>query len=161
MGPCYKFYFLLDGCVVQWVGHDSNTSKVLGRSSQKSNTTNVDLFDSVFDGGSLVSNSFREGIKVADHHGNRMDPLRLNGSMIVESLTTKISLMSDSASRAKIPAWTAGWRVFTRPPSISGKLVISDTSLNAFHSRFSYLTSIPWSRKVFAVPPDATMPKPT
>lgn len=46
----------------------------------------------------------------------------------------------------KIPPWTAGWSVLTRPPNISGAPVISETSF----------TLRPASRKDFAVPPLAT-----
>ena len=38
-------------------------------------------------------------------------------------------------SRARIPPWTAGWRVLTRPPSISGAFVIAETSLREIFSK--------------------------
>lgn len=40
-----------------------------------------------------------------------------------------MSLLSVIVFLARIPPWTAGWSVFTRPPSISGAPVISETSL--------------------------------
>lgn len=49
------------------------------------------------------------------------------------------------SSRARIPAWMAGWSVLTRPPNISAKWVMSETSR----------TWSPCSLKVLAVPPDA------
>ena len=62
-----------------------------------------------------------------------------------------ISAMSDSILRAKIPPWIAGCRVFTRPPSISGAPVTSDTSLTGKLA----------SRSVLAEPPLATNLKPS
>ncbi len=40
-----------------------------------------------------------------------------------------ISALSEGVCLAKMPPWTAGWRVLTLPPSISGNPVRSDTSL--------------------------------
>ena len=51
---------------------------------------------------------------------------------------------------ARIPAWTAGCRVFTRPSSISGTPVISATSV----------CSIPAASRTLAVPPLATSSTP-
>lgn len=51
----------------------------------------------------------------------------------------------------KIPAWTAGCKVFTRPPSISGALVMSETSS----------TLRPALRRAVAVPPLAINCSPT
>lgn len=39
------------------------------------------------------------------------------------------SFRSESMLRERIPPWTAGWSVLTRPPRISGALVIDETSL--------------------------------
>lgn len=79
-----------------------------------------------------------------------------------------------------MPAWTAGWRVLTLPPNISGAPVSSDTSLQRTTqfsckiiislSKFTrihyntiikkveitYFTGILAFLMVFAVPPDAT-----
>src|SRR5688572_157767 len=50
---------------------------------------------------------------------------------------------SSRSRRARIPPWTFGCRVFTRPSIISGKPVYSPTSV----------TTIPFSLRSWAVPP--------
>ena len=46
-------------------------------------------------------------------------------------------MWAGSDRSARIPPWTTGWRVFTRPPSISGACVISATSVTAMPSAAS------------------------
>ena len=76
-----------------------------------------------------------------------------------------ISLLSERELVASIPACTAGCKVFTLPPSISGAPVTSLTSLQGNfqfykitfekNNRKTYLTSIPASLIFRAVPPEA------
>lgn len=102
--------------------------------------TDIDLLDGLGNSYIRLSNGFLEGIQVADNDVNLFDVLLSQVLFVTLNVAGKdtyyfwcvcvnVKLDMHACTSAFLPPWTAGCKVLTRPPSISGALVISDTSL--------------------------------
>ncbi len=76
----------------------------------------------------------------SDENGYRFDTTRSMASMPLASRSARCSGLERSA---RIPPWILGWRVFTRPPSISGEPVTSATSVWAMPASLSVAAVLP------------------
>lgn len=75
LGDIALLKLLEEASVVVGVAEDGNTLVVLGGSADESNTTNVDLFDSLGDADVDLGDSVLEGVEVADDVVNLVDVL--------------------------------------------------------------------------------------
>lgn len=120
--------------VIGGIGEHRDARVVLGRGAQQRDAADVDLLDGVREGAAWARDGRRERVQVADDDGDRRDGLR-GEVLLVGGDVAREDACADVISRARLgwmegsPPCTTGWRVFTRPPSISGALVISATSL--------------------------------
>ena len=114
---------------------------VLGRRSEKGDTSDVDLLDGVRKRTAGFRDGGGKGIEVADDDGDLGDGLicevaLVGGDRTCENALESVSQTSIDRGRNRLPPWTAGWSVLTRPPSISGALVMLETSLgHTFRTR--------------------------
>lgn len=121
--------------VIRRIGQDTHPFVILGCRPEKSDTPDVDLLDGVRE----RTPGFRDGggkwIEVTGDDGDLGDGLLCEVALVRRDRTRKdaltkvyLSYRADSG-RERLPPWTAGWSVLTRPPSISGALVMLETSL--------------------------------
>lgn len=64
-----------DSSIILGIRDDGDTAVVLSSSAQKSNTTNINLFNGLRNSDTLLSNSLLKGIQVADDNVNLLDLL--------------------------------------------------------------------------------------
>ncbi len=93
---------LEDRAVVGRVDDDADVLVVLRRGPHHGRTAHVDELD---------RRIRRERIEVAHHEVDQADPQRVE----------HVEVHRASTRSARIPPWTAGWSVLTRPSSISGR----------------------------------------
>jgi hypothetical protein len=119
--------------VVHGVDHHRHVLPVLGRGAQHGRAADVDVLDGVFQRAVGLGGGLREGVQV-DHQ-------QVDGADAV--FLASAAMCSGRSRRASRPPCMRGCRVLTRPSSISGKPVTSDTSV----------TGRPASASSLAVPP--------
>lgn len=134
--------------IVLGVREDDDAVVVLCRGAEKGDAANVDLLDGLGDrGGRDAGDRLVERVQVAHDDGDGRDLVGLEvggvrGDVAGEDACAKevvrgFELVRRGGGKERRgeerrrdgPPWTAGWRVLTRPPSISGYLVMSETSL--------------------------------
>jgi hypothetical protein len=128
---------------------------VLGSCSDESDSSDINLLDGLRDRNVDLGNGILEGVQVADNVVDLVDVLLgevllVGGKVASENPGVDLLVVSNALyyARQKLcQLLTAGWRVLTRPASISGACVMADTSS----------TSKPDSLIMRAVPPDARM----
>ncbi len=84
-----------------------------------------------------MSMSSTEG---SEANGYRFDTTRSMASM---PFASRSAWCSGLARSARMPPWIFGWRVLTRPPSISGEPVTSATSVCAMPASVSRAAVLP------------------
>lgn len=125
-------------CVVRGVGQHGHAGVVLGGGAEQRDTANVDLLDRIGERAAGLGDSLGERVQVAYNDGDGRDGLGLEILLIggdrasQDTLETRVQYQYIHLLLVKAfsPPCTAGCRVFTLPPSISGALVMSETSLS-------------------------------
>jgi hypothetical protein len=107
------------GRVVGRIGHDGDCGVVLRRRTHHRGSADVDLLDAVVEAGS-AGDGVGERVEVDDDEVERFD---LELGQLLQVLGLRES--------ARMPAWTRGWRVLTRPSRHSGNPVSSSTFVTA------------------------------
>ena len=102
--------------VVGRVDDDEHAAKILGGGADERRSADVDLLDERVERRRRIRRRLDERIQVDDDDVDQAEAVPLEGGQIV-----------GRSRRARMPPWSAGCSVFTRPSIISGKPVSADT----------------------------------
>ena len=103
--------------VVGRVDDHDDAGEVLGRGADHGRPADVDVLQGLFQGDAFFGDRLDEGVEVDGHQVDR--------SRCCSSASS--AMWAGRSRRARMPPWTIGCRVLTRPSRISGKPVMSET----------------------------------